>query len=43
MFPENPNAPKFTLSELDWMDFGFFEEMLIVEDEKPKIYIDQVW
>lgn len=44
MFPKNPEAPKFTMSEIDSMDFGFFDEMMTatVEVEK-KVYIDQVW
>jgi len=44
MFPENPHAPKFTMSEIDKMDFGFFEEILENDNKKEqKVYIDQVW
>jgi hypothetical protein len=44
IFPTNPHAPKFTMSEIDNMDFGFFYELLETE-EKPeeKVYIDQIW
>lgn len=43
MFPNNPDAPKFTMSEIDSMDFGFFDEMFSVEEVEQKVYIDQVW
>ena len=44
MFPQNPSAPKFTMSEIDEMDFGFFSEMMEVEHQKEEqVYIDQIW
>lgn len=43
MFPNNPNAPKFTMSEIDEMDFGFFYDMLAEEEKEQKVYIDQIW
>lgn len=43
MFPENPNAPKFTMSEIDNMDFGFFDAMFSAEEPAQKVFIDQVW
>ncbi|WP_303450991.1 hypothetical protein [Oceanobacillus profundus] len=51
MFPEpsfTPQGfpipkPKFTMSEIDSMDFGFFDEMFSEEQPEQKVYIDQVW
>ena len=45
MFPNNPNAPIYKVSEIDALDIGFFIELL--EADTPVVekeyYLSDVW
>jgi len=47
MFPKNPNARQWTLTEIDQLDVHFFYEVLNaseVESEKDEeVYLSDVW
>lgn len=41
MFPENPYAQKWTLTEIDGLDVHFFNELML-DEQNQVAYIDQV-
>lgn len=46
MFPENPNARKWTLAEIDQLDVHFFFELIETEDPQPQekdVYLADIW
>jgi len=46
LFPKNPNAPKWTLSQIDEMDVHFFSELMDLEESPPQekdVYLGDVW
>lgn len=46
MFPKNPQAPKWTMNEIDQMDAFFFSELMEVEETVPQpkeVYLSDVW
>ncbi|WP_017726770.1 hypothetical protein [Halalkalibacterium ligniniphilum] len=47
MFPKNPYAPKWALSEIDQMDVHFFYELMNdVDGQSPgnqEVYLSDVW
>ncbi|MDQ0158958.1 hypothetical protein J2S77_000922 [Alkalibacillus salilacus] len=45
MFPQNPQAQKWTLTEIDQLDVHFFYSIATLDQEKPKVqkYINDVF
>lgn len=46
LFPKNPNAPKWTLSEIDQLDVHFFYELMDTEEQsspEKEVYLSDVW
>ena len=46
MFPNDPNARKWTLAELDQLDVHFFFELIETEDTLPQerdVYLSDIW
>lgn len=46
MFPKEPHAPKWTMTEIDQLDVHFFSELMEVVDDAPQekeVYLADVW
>lgn len=46
MFPTNPYAPKWTMTEIDQLDVHFFNELMKTEEIKPQeqeVYLSSIW
>lgn len=46
LFPKEPHAPKWTMSQIDEMDVHFFYELMETEDITPQeqeVYLSEVW
>jgi len=46
IFPKNPDAPKWTLTEVDQLDVHFFYELVETEEVKPQekeVYLSSIW
>jgi hypothetical protein len=46
IFPKHPNAPKWTMAELDSVDVHFFYDLFDVEEkpqEEEEIYLSDIW
>lgn len=46
MFPKEPYAPKWTMSEIDALDVHFFSELMEVVDYAPQekeVFLSDVW
>ena len=45
MFPENPQAQKWTMTEVDQLDVHFFYELMVKETKQPETqrYINDVF
>lgn len=46
MFPQNPHAPKWTMSQIDEMDVHFFSDLLEDNQNKPaekEVYLSDIW
>lgn len=46
MFPNDPNARKWTLAEIDQLDVHFFFELIETEDPQPQekdVYLADIW
>lgn len=46
MFPQQPHAPKWSLSEIDEMDVHFFSELMDSEEgpaPDKEVYLSDIW
>lgn len=46
MFPKEPHAPRWTMTEIDQLDVHFFYELMEVDDNAPhekEVYLGDVW
>ena len=46
MFPKQPHAPKWTMTEIDQLDVHFFNELMEVDDYAPQdqeVYLSDIW
>lgn len=46
MFPNDPNARKWTLAEIDQLDVHFFFELIETEDpqlQEKDVYLADIW
>lgn len=46
MFPKEPHAPKWTMTEIDQLDVHFFSELMEVVEDAPReqeVYLSDIW
>jgi hypothetical protein len=43
MFPKNPYAPKWTMSQVDEMDVHFFSDLLDNQSAEKEVYLSDIW
>lgn len=45
MFPTNPNAPKYSLTEIDSFDSHFFTELMNLDEpvQEEEVYLSDIW
>lgn len=43
MFPKNPHAPKWTMSQVDEMDVHFFSDLLDTQSAEKEVYLSDIW
>jgi len=46
MFPKEPHAPKWTMTEIDQLDVHFFSELMEVVEDAPQekeVYLSDIW
>ncbi|MGD6781323.1 hypothetical protein ACQCT3_17975 [Sutcliffiella horikoshii] len=43
MFPKNPHAPKWTMSQIDEMDVHFFSDLLENKPAKKEVFLSDIW
>ncbi|ONK21230.1 hypothetical protein BLX87_23170 [Bacillus sp. VT-16-64] len=46
MFPQNPDARKWTMTEIDQLDVHFFHDLMDFEHQQPQekeVYLSDIW
>lgn len=43
ILPQNPQAPKWTMAEIDQLDVHFFSDLIGTEEPEVKSYINDVF
>lgn len=46
MFPKQPHAPKWTMTEIDQLDVHFFYELMEVDEDvshEKEVYLSEIW